>query len=351
MIISVVGARPQFVKAAVVSKALKDYGIEEWIVHTGQHYDDAMSGAIIRELGIENVKAQFACGTGTHAVQTAKMMIEFEQFLMQLERPPKFVLVFGDTNSTLAAALVAAKLHIPVVHVEAGLRSFNRSMPEEVNRVVVDHLSSLLFCSSEEGVGQLGKEGIVEGVFNVGDVMLDAFQYFSKSARREEGLGNSFVPKESFGLATIHRPSNTDNDKQLRRIVENFEALKLPVLWPLHPRLKDRIKSLTIPANVLISGPLSYLQMLDALHRCSFVVTDSGGLQKEAYWARKKCVTIRQETEWTETLAGNWNSLVDLEKESLSDFVSVQPTTEWELLYGDGCAARKIAETLSKYVA
>lgn len=351
MIVSIVGARPQFIKAAVVSRALAAAGLTERIVHTGQHYDDAMSGAFLRELDIRNIAAQLRCGSGSHAVQTATMMVEIEKYLLGLPDPPQCVLVYGDTNSTIAGALVAAKLHIPVAHVEAGLRSFNREMPEEINRITTDHLSSILFCSSEEGVQQLAREGITQEVHDVGDVMLDAFEHFSRVARgRPLGPDLTCLLDAQYGLLTIHRPSNTDDDKNLDAILAQMEQVGRTIVWPVHPRLRDRIQQHRIPTNIRLVGPQGYLSMLALLHGSEWVVTDSGGLQKEAYWARKRCYTVRRETEWIETLRGGWNRLFDPRNECLATLLEQFPSTPWEQLYGDGRASQRIAERLCRWL-
>lgn len=350
-IITVVGARPQFVKAAVVSRALAQWGIVEKLVHTGQHYDDAMSGSFVRDLGMVNIVANLQCGGGSHATQTAKMMVEFEGFLTALAQQPAAVMVYGDTNSTIAAALVASKLHIPVIHVEAGLRSFNREMPEETNRIVTDHLSSLLFCSSQEGVDQLAREGIAAGVHVVGDVMLDAFEYFSaSSAQRPAPSCLKNVRTGDFALATIHRPSNTENEASLNAILAGMAETSTEFLWPVHPRLRERIGLLSLSPNVHLIEPQPYLDMLTLLSQCHFVVTDSGGLQKEAYWAKKRCITVRHETEWIETLQGGWNRLFDPHKDDLQSFSECEPTTPWTNLYGDGQASTRIAQTIRNWM-
>lgn len=348
MIISVVGARPQFIKAAVVSRGFSAAGIEEWIVHTGQHYDDAMSGRFLRELGINNVFANLACGSGSHAKQTAQMLIGLEEIMLEHARRIKAVLVYGDTNSSVAAALAAAKLTIPIVHVEAGLRSFNRSMPEEVNRVVVDHLSDLLFCSSGQGVEQLAREGVEKRVIDVGDVMLDAFETFMPVA--QQSVRPHFPGSSPFAIVTIHRPSNTDDRERLARIVKALGELRFPCVWPVHPRLGERMKQNDLPANVRCVAPLSYFEMLAALKACSCVITDSGGLQKESYWAKKPCVTARSETEWVETLEGGWNQLWDPLSEPLQSVLDRQPTTAWRPLYGDGKASVRIADGVREHL-
>ncbi len=339
-ILSVIGARPQFIKAAVVSRALKNAGIVERIVHTGQHYDDAMSGRFLRELAIDNIVLNLNCGSGTHAQQTSQMMVGLESAILEHRDSIRAVLVYGDTNSSIAAALVASKMNIPVIHVESGLRSFNRSMPEEVNRVVVDHLSNLLFCSSSRGVTQLQQEGIRAPVIDVGDVMLDAFLMFT---RAQQQLPPSIIDGDRFCIATIHRPSNTDDEIRLQAIVHSLADIGMTCIWPIHPRLKQRMLGMHIPANIRIVEPLSYFEMLSALSLCQVVVTDSGGLQKEAYWAKKPCVTVRDETEWLETLDGGWNRLWNPEGEDI-DFSQVSPVTNWKPLYGDGKAGVRIAQ-------
>lgn len=351
-IVSVVGARPQFVKAGVVSRALKRVGLTEVVVHTGQHYDDAMSGRFLRELGIANIAANLSVGSGSHAVQTARTMTGLESFLEGLHTRPRAVLVYGDTNSTIGASLVASKLAIPIIHVEAGLRSYNRLMPEEINRIVTDHLSSLLFCSSQTGVENLRKEGITQGVMEVGDVMLDAFLIFSEEATAR--IKPSQIAREAdapFVLATIHRPSNTDDPGRLGRIIESLGRLAHPVIWPVHPRNAPALSGIKVPANIFRISPVSYLEMLVLLTECLGVVTDSGGLQKEAHWARRKCITLRDETEWVETLVGGWNVLAHSDSIEIAALLAETPATPWSMLYGDGRAAVQIAQAISTYLA
>jgi UDP-GlcNAc3NAcA epimerase len=344
-IFSVIGARPQFVKAAAVSRGLTEAGIDEQIVHTGQHYDDAMSGRFLRELSINNIVLNLNCGSGTHAQQTAQMMVGLESAMLQHQSKIRAVLVYGDTNSSIAAAIAASKLGIPVIHVEAGLRSFNRSMPEEINRVVVDHLSDMLFCSSQQGVDQLKHEGIDKPTFDVGDVMLDAFSMFTPVALEQPTP--DFVDHQPFAIVTIHRPSNTDNDGRLRAIIDSLANSGLRCIWPVHPRLKQRMSGFSLPASIVPVEPLSYFQMLTALHHCQLVVTDSGGLQKETYWAKKPCVTVREETEWVETLVGGWNRLWNPEQATLEAAI-VQPEAAWQPLYGDGLARCTIASEIKR---
>jgi len=349
LILSVVGARPQFIKAAVVGRAFAAAGIREAIIHTGQHYDDAMSGQFLRELSIDNVIENLQCGSGSHATQTAQMMTGLERVMLEHARAIRAVLVYGDTNSSIAAALVASKLVIPVIHVEAGLRSFNRAMPEEVNRVVVDHLSDLLFCSSRHGVEQLAREGVTKPIIDVGDVMLDAFQTFTPQAKASSPP--AFVEGSPFALVTIHRPSNTDDPAQLRAILDALAGWGECCIWPVHPRLRERMREFDVPANVVPIEPLSYFQMLAALDACRLVITDSGGLQKEAYWAHKRCITVRGETEWVETLEHGWNQLWDPQREPIVAVVACEPTSKWRPLYGDGKASHRIAEAVRERFA
>lgn len=344
MILTLIGARPQFVKAAVVSKAFLENAIPETIVHSGQHYDEKMSKVFWDELGIPQPAFNLHAGSGSHAVQTAKMMTGLEEIIKGLPEQPRAVLLYGDTNTTVAGSLVASKLHIPVIHVEAGLRSFNRNMPEEINRVVTDHLSDLLFCPSDSAVAQLAREGITEGVHNVGDVMYDAFLTFFALAQK---LGQyPLQMEEPFTLLTLHRPANTDDPGRLLGILEELSGLSSKVVWPVHPRNQEHLKSLQIPDNLIITQPFSYLEMLLVLNNCTNVITDSGGLQKEAYWAKKPCLTLRTETEWVETLEGGWNTLVSIEE--LSQKFGTIPFSDWQPLYGTGNAARFIAETIKK---
>lgn len=342
-IITVIGARPQFIKAAPVSKALVDAGIEEVLVHSGQHYDANMSDIFWKELGIPEVKYHLQVGSGTHAEQTGQIMVKFEEILLKDESHVDAVLVYGDTNTTLGVALVAAKLNIPIIHIEAGLRSFNREMPEEINRILTDNISEYLFCSSEISIQQLKKENIQGQAFNVGDVMYDAFLLFSAMAQDE---ASKAISEEPFSIFTLHRQNNTKHKDQVNRIISQLAAVPHKVLWPIHPRIAQWKEELEIPDNVVIIEPMGYLKMLQTLQECKYVFTDSGGLQKEAYWARKQCFTLRNDTEWVETLEGGWNTLIKLNTETIADKILNEPNTPWKPLYGDGQAAQKIAEIL-----
>ncbi len=270
-------------------------------------------------------------------------MHAFSDFLDSQPSLPDAVIVYDDTNSTVAAGLVVSKLDIPLIHVEAGLRSYNRKMPEKVNRVVVDHLSDILFCSSCVGVENLGKEGVVDRVYDVGDVMLDAFLHYSEYLRHmDKELVIPDVAKQSYVLVTIHRPSNTDDPQRLQQILGGLGRLDMPCIWPVHPRNKQNLGDLEVPACAHTISPVGYLEMLSLLRNCNAVVTDSGGLQKEAYWAKRPCVTIRDETEWTETLQGGWNVLCDPVQTDLAALLARQQSGSWQQLYGDGMIASHI---------
>lgn len=349
-ILTIVGARPQFVKAAVVSKALSDLNIPEKIIHTGQHYDHEMSTIFWDELNIPVPAINLGIGSGSHGEQTGLMLQKLESYILKEPELPTALMVYGDTNSTLAGALVASKLHIPVIHVEAGLRSFNKAMPEEINRIMTDHISDILFCSSDQGVKQLKREGISKGVFNVGDVMYDALLTFSEIAKQKVSLSDiTSLKKDQFILTTIHRPSNTDTENHLKNIMEAFSKIEKQILWPVHPRNKNKIEQLDLPENLVLSGPVSYFEMMVLLNNCQKVITDSGGLQKEAYWMKKQCITIREETEWTETLEDGWNVLTGPNTRKIIEAYNAFPTAEWIPLYGDGNATGRIAKKIVEF--
>lgn len=322
-IISVVGARPQFVKAAVVSHAVRDRGIEEVLVHTGQHYDDRMSQVFFDELKIPRPDVNLAIGSGSHASQTGGMMTRLEALIQDIG-PPDCVLVYGDTNSTLAAALVASKLHIPVAHVEAGLRSFNRRMPEEINRIVTDRLSDFLFCPTPTAVRHLASEGIESGVVLSGDVMLDATLHFSGVAADRVPLSSvTELESGSYHVATVHRAENTDVPARMDEILRGLGGLSKPVILPAHPRIRGLLAD--APANITVREPATYLELLTLVRGADRVFTDSGGLQKEAVWLGKPCITLRDETEWVETQERNWNQVVGADAAAIhrAEFVTV----------------------------
>jgi len=319
-VVSIVGARPQFVKAAVVSRALRRSGIREILIHTGQHYDANLSSVFFEEMEIPKPDVNLAVGSGSHAYQTGEIMVRLEEQLMS-SPTPDCVLVFGDTNSTLAAAITARKLHIPVAHVEAGVRSFNQRMPEEINRIVTDRLSDWLFCPTETARNNLQNEGISEGIHLTGDVMLDATLHFADHARKP----TQFFTERSYIVATVHRAENTDDPKRLGGIISGLGALQIPVLFPAHPRTMERLQGLTLPGNICLVKPLSYLEMLYVVKRALRVVTDSGGLQKEALWLGTPCITLRDETEWTETLEGGWNVLAGADPDRITAAMQLDP--------------------------
>ncbi len=346
-VMSIVGARPQFIKAAPVSVALKAAGIDESIIHTGQHYDAAMSEIFFAELGIPSPAVNLGVGSGSHGRQTAEMLAALEALM--LGRKPDVVLVFGDTNSTLAGALAAVKLGIRIAHVEAGLRSFNRAMPEEINRILTDQCSDLLLCPSETALRNLAVEGITRGVHLVGDTMYDALLTFAPLAQQRSKLIEQLgLAGKRFYLATIHRPYNADDRQALASVIEAFSRLELPIVFPIHPRTRNRLATLDLglPANVLAVEPIGYLDMLAMLDAAEVVITDSGGLQKEACFAGTPCVTLRPETEWVETIAAGWNRLAwgssDAILLALEAGVAAKPAEKFAA-YGNGDAAQKIA--------
>ncbi|MCC5917452.1 MAG: UDP-N-acetylglucosamine 2-epimerase (non-hydrolyzing) [Cryomorphaceae bacterium] len=343
-ILTVLGARPQFIKAAAVSQVFLAEGIEEDILHTGQHFDDEMDRVFFDELEIPHPIKNLSAGGGHHGAQTAKMMIGIESFILDSKKKYDRVLVYGDTNSTLAAALVSAKLQIPLAHVEAGLRSHNLAMPEEINRKLTDHVSQFLFCPSDQAVQNLKSEGITDAVYLSGDVMLDALNRFKPKAIQRSLPGE--LHEEGYYLFTVHRPYNTDQASRLGEILCAIGELPYRVFWPVHPRLKSKLHAFEIPKNVLLSNPVGYLDTLNLLSKSIALITDSGGMQKEAYWMQKNCVTLRSETEWTETLERGWNQLVVNDyKTNIPRALQSKPG-EWMPKYGNGQAAKLIAETL-----
>lgn len=347
-IVTVVGARPQFIKAAVVSHALKEAGIAERIVHTGQHYDPGMSDVFFSELGIPAPDTNLEVGSGSHGAQTGAMMIKLEAYLQT--NKPDWLLVYGDTNSTIASSLVGSKLGIPIAHVEAGLRSFNMQMPEEINRIVTDRLSTLLFCPTPTAVEHLAHEGITSGVHLTGDVMLDATRFFSERARETRPLSDLIqAAPGSYYLATVHRAENTDRPDRLAAILDAFRRIGSPIVWPIHPRTRHLIAKYDVPSNVQIIDPVSYLSMLTLIVNAAKVLTDSGGLQKEAVWLGKPCITMRDETEWVETLAGGWNHIAGADPQAIVEAVRSSPVGEAPR-FGEaegGSASKLICQLLS----
>jgi len=409
-LIEIVGARPQFIKLVPISRAITQHNeaigsslsthnsklLSEAIIHTGQHYDYEMSKVFFDQLGIKEPDYHLGVGSGTHGQQTGKMLEKIEEVL--IKEIPDWVLVYGDTNSTLAGALAAAKLHIPVAHVEAGLRSFNKKMPEEINRVLTDHVSDLLFCPTETAVDNLKREGftnIVNNghlislnssphftsykpptnhhrlqatnhqpvVVNVGDVMYDSVLYNVQLAEKRSKIleqlhlkSNEPNEPKGYALATVHRAANTDDPKRLRSILHALEEIAksgLPVVVPLHPRTRKQLNALsnsTNPTNLFIIDPVPYFDMLWLEKNAQIILTDSGGIQKEAFFLKVPCVTLREETEWVETVETSWNVLVGCEAERIIEAVSsAQPGSGRGDFYGDGHAAKRIFQLLYNY--
>lgn len=369
-IITVIGARPQIIKAAALSRAIQNKRssqLQEVLVHTGQHYDENLSAVFFNEMNIPRPKYQLEVGSGLHGAQTAKMMTDLET--VALQEKPDAVVVYGDTNSTLAAALVAAKLHIPLIHIEAGLRSFNKSMPEEINRILCDHCSTLLFSPTQSGIDNLESEGFKKGnagpysadnplIVHCGDVMLDNALYFAQKAQKTKSLPAEI--KGDFALATVHRPYNTDDPRRLQAVMQALMDIytkhKMQVVLPLHPRTKHLLEQhlpeffaamKTSPALV-ICEPLGYLDMILLESQAKLIVSDSGGVQKEAYFFKTPCIVLRTETEWTELIESGAAKL-SYELDNIDQHIDGllnNPPKEWPAFYGDGKAAEFITDKL-----
>lgn len=345
-ILTVVGARPQFVKAAALSRALAAApDMEEELVHTGQHFDANMSRVFFDELAIPPPRVNLDIHGGPHGQMTGRMLSALEEVMQA--RAPRLVVVYGDTNSTLAAALAAAKLHIPVAHVEAGLRSFNRRMPEEINRVLTDHLAALLFCPTYEALRHLAREGLEQGVHHTGDLMFDATLFARGAAARGVSLPTRLgLTAGGYLLCTIHRSENTDEEPRLRSLVEYVRevAAGRTVVMPLHPRTRQRFEKLRISTSgIELIDPVGYFDMHALLAGAALVLTDSGGVQKEAYFHRVPCVTLRDETEWIETITAGWNRLW-----TVPDFASPRHDIQE---YGDGHAAARMVALMRTFIA
>lgn len=352
-ILTVIGARPQFIKASVVSSAIaKISGLEEKIIHTGQHFDSNMSNIFFDQLDIPRPHFQLDINSGSHGSMTGRMLESIEKIC--LEEKPDRLMVYGDTNSTLAGALAASKLHIPVAHIEAGLRSFNMHMPEEINRILTDHMSDILFCPTETAVNNLKKEGFESKpvrVLNVGDVMQDSSMFFAEKAIKSEML--EVVPNSDFIVATLHRAENTDDPIRLKAIIKALNYINqniLPIVLPLHPRTQKVVKSLGLKLEMIVLKPVGYLEMIWLLKNCSAVVSDSGGVQKEAFFFKKPCITMRDQTEWVELISQGVNTLAG------ADTMRIIECTQNMLgkeildpcnLYGGGCAVNNITNVLA----
>ncbi|MEO6444502.1 MAG: UDP-N-acetylglucosamine 2-epimerase (non-hydrolyzing) [Gemmatimonadaceae bacterium] len=350
-VLTIVGARPQFIKAWPVGRALQRASIHEHLVHTGQHYDDRMSQVFFDEMGIRRPDRNLEIGSGSHGAQTGRMIMALEDVM--LEERPDWVLVYGDTNSTLAGAVAACKLGIPIAHVEAGLRSFNRSMPEEHNRVLTDHCSELLLCPTSTAVENLSREGLQHGVHLTGDVMLDAVQHFGSLSKAESRVLETLQVEEGgFYLATIHRAYNTDEPARLLSLLEALDALDAPVIFPIHPRTRQRLADQTPHSKwrqVRLVDPVGYLDMLRLEQAARGILTDSGGVQKEAFFFSIPCFTLRPETEWVETVASGWNVLAGTDASHIASAVSTwrRPSQTPPAVFGNGDASKKIANLLT----
>lgn len=352
-VLTIVGARPQFVKAAAVSRELRRTHTEI-LVHTGQHYDYRMSGIFFDGLDLPPADLNLGVGSGSHGAQTGAMLKGIEEVLMT-ERPD-WLLVYGDTNSTLAGALAASKLSVPVAHVEAGLRSFNRSMPEEINRILADHVSNLLLCPSQTAVDNLAAEGIVNDVHLVGDVMLDVLNWARPRAKEiaPDVLKRLGAVQQSYLLATVHRSENTDNPARLSRLLEAFNRINEPIIFPIHPRARKVLTAsdIRLGPHVQLIDPVGYVEMVALAGAARRILTDSGGLQKEAYWLGIPCITLRDETEWVETVSAGWNTLTGSTAASIVDAArTFQPVGPRPALYGDGHAARVCVDLLDRGTA
>ncbi len=353
-ILTIVGARPQFIKAATVSRVIQQTpGVEEVLIHTGQHFDKNMSDVFFDEMGIPEPEYNLGISSMSHGAMTGRMLEGIEQIL--LDEKPDWVLVYGDTNSTLAGALAASKLHIKVAHVEAGLRSFNIRMPEEQNRILTDRISTVLFCPTDVAIDNLhseGYEGLDIRVSKVGDVMYDAALYYGDRAKQPEWISDLNV-HNGFALATVHRAENTDNPDRLREIILAINEVHIttPVILPLHPRTKLIIQKLGLHLDVHIVEPVGYLEMVYLLKTCDFVLSDSGGVQKEAYYFKKSCFVLRDETEWTELVEHGANKIVGANRQAIVTAATerVSDIDFSHELYGAGDAANKIVAYLQHY--
>jgi len=350
-IVSIVGARPQFVKCAPLSRELRK-SHREVLVHTGQHYDPEMSDIFFRELQIPEPDYHLEVGSGPHGEQTGLILARVEEVLEREE--PDMVLVYGDTNSTLAGALAAAKMHIPVSHVEAGLRSFDQRMPEEINRVVTDHVSDLLFCPTETAVRNLANEGITNGVHLVGDVMVDALHFNREIARKNSSIqGRLGLIEKAYLVVTVHRPANTDNRANLENIIGALGEAGCPVIFPLHPRTRKYLSDYgmldALPASILVTEPLGYLDMLRLMDGAEKIATDSGGVQKEAYLLGVPCITLRENTEWVETVEDGWNVLVGADRGKIVEAIrEFEPAGLQREVFGTVGASGRIVRVIGR---
>ncbi len=342
-VLSIVGARPQFIKAAVLSEELQRQGIEEVLVHTGQHYDTSMSDVFFKELPLPSPAYQLAVGSAPHGAQTGLMMERLEPVL--LRESPDWTIVYGDTNTTLAGALVAAKMRARLAHVEAGLRSFDRAMPEEINRIVADHVADLLFAPNERAAAQLASESLSRGTVVTGDLMIDlALRVAATLPAQPEVLSRFGLTARAYGVATVHRAANTDDQRRFAGIIEGLRRAGMPILFPVHPRTSALAREHAVGEgdNIRVCEPLAYAEMLALTTRAATVFTDSGGLQKEAVALHVRCVTLRDETEWTETLERGWNVLAGSDPEAIARGARRLVPAEGPRSLADGAAARMV---------
>jgi UDP-GlcNAc3NAcA epimerase len=357
-IVTIIGARPQFVKASAVSRALQNsHGVEEIIVHTGQHYDPNMSEVFFKEMEIPEPRYNLEVNGAGHGAMTGRMLEKIERVL--LDEKPQLVMVYGDTNSTLAGALAARKLNIPLAHVEAGLRSFKMTMPEEINRILTDRISDLLFCPTEKAISNLENEGFRQfncKIYQVGDVMYDSALYYANRADQKSGIIRHLdLENKPFVLCTIHRQENTDDIANLKSIIRTLNHLShtVSVVLPLHPRTRKIMQQHSLITEFETIDPVGYFDILSLLKNCRLVITDSGGMQKEAYFFGKYCLTLRDETEWVELTEQGYNILVGVNEKKITDAFHLrvnEPFVNKQSLYGDGNASQKIARILGEFL-
>ncbi len=348
-IISIVGARPQFIKLGPLSKKIR-HQFDEVIIHTGQHFDPDMSELFFEQLCIPKPKYNLGINSGEHGNQTGRMLIELEKVVM--EEKPDAVIVFGDTNTTLAGALVASKLHITTFHIEAGLRSFNRTMPEEINRILADHTCDFLFAPTHTAVRNLKQEGLVDRATKTGDIMVDAlFENLPKAKKEPTILKSLHIEPENYHVLTLHRPYNVDNPKKLSRLLMALNDLVFPVIFPVHPRTRKIIyrNNLAVLQNIKPIAPIGYLDFITLMSNSRKIITDSGGIQKEAYILKKPCITLRAETEWIETVHDGWNILINDNYNNLKKIIhKFNPTSPQTDIFGKNVAARMVDEIKAK---
>jgi len=350
-ILTVVGARPNFIKIAPLFEEFKKHKtIKPILVHTGQHYDFEMSQVFFQELKIPKPDYNLGVGSGSHAWQTAKVMEKLEPVI--LKEKPDLVIVVGDVNSTLAGALTASKLHISVAHIEAGPRTYDKDMPEEINRLLVDHISDFLFCPTKTAAENLKQEGVKKGIYNVGDIMYDIFLKHIKVVKKKPKILKKLKLKpKSYFLLTLHRPQNVDNLENLKNILEVIQESKEEVVFPVHPRTKKQLKKLKIDKfrNLRIVEPVGYMDMLILEKNAKKILTDSGGVQKEAYWSKVPCITLMEDTGWPETVKDGWNILIGANKEKIiKAIINFRPPKSQHKYFGDGRSVKKIIKILIK---